>query len=106
MPDAKTNRLTVDSSYRLGIIGQLTENALAKSLPWRKEREVLWQILRIAGDTWEDEQDHKYNSDLDSCECGGDVVFFEDGDHRGKVGEGCEVLGLVWAPRPAKRYPS
>lgn len=106
MPTAKINRLTTDASYRVGIIGQLTDRALNKKLPWREERDILWQIGQITRDTWEDEQDHQPDADLDRCECGGQVVFFEDGDHRGKVGEGCEVLGLVWYQRGTMKYPS
>jgi hypothetical protein len=38
---------------------------------------------------------HRYNGDSDRCECG-EVVWFEDGDDRGDVGEGCEIAGLTW----------
>lgn len=40
--------------------------------------------------------EHRYNPDADRCSCGGVVVFFEDGDDKGDVGEGCEVAGLTW----------
>jgi hypothetical protein len=29
--------------------------------------------------------------DTDRCVCGGVVVYFEDGDTNGNVGEGCEA---------------
>jgi hypothetical protein len=40
--------------------------------------------------------EHRYDGDSDACRCGGQVVWFEDGDDRGDVGEGCEVAGLTW----------
>jgi hypothetical protein len=42
------------------------------------------------------EQEHVYDGDSDMCRCGGQVVYFEDGDDRGDIGEGCEVAGLTW----------
>jgi hypothetical protein len=43
------------------------------------------------------EAQHRYSYDLDRCVCGGQVVFYDDGDADGNVGEGCEVAGRVWA---------
>lgn len=39
---------------------------------------------------------HVYDRDADRCQCGGCVVYFEDGDRDGWRGEGCEVADLVW----------
>jgi hypothetical protein len=39
---------------------------------------------------------HRYDDDSEGCRCGGEVVWFEDGDDRGDIGEGCEVAGLTW----------
>ena len=30
--------------------------------------------------------EHRYDGDSDRCSCGGEVVWFEDGDDRGDVG--------------------
>lgn len=40
---------------------------------------------------------HRFDPDTDRCVCGGEVVYFEDGDNDGVPGEGCEVSGLIWA---------
>jgi hypothetical protein len=38
---------------------------------------------------------HRYWTD-DRCRCGGIVVYYEDPDINGNVGNGCEVQGTVW----------
>jgi hypothetical protein len=43
--------------------------------------------------------EHRFSIDTDRCVCGGLVVYFEDGDADGRVGEGCEVANRVWARR-------
>jgi hypothetical protein len=42
---------------------------------------------------------HRFNVDTDRCVCGGIVVYFEDGDKDGEVGEGCEVSDAVFPPK-------
>lgn len=44
---------------------------------------------------------HRHDIDTDRCVCGGFVVYFDDGDQNGNVGEGCEVADLVFPPRCA-----
>lgn len=36
---------------------------------------------------------HRYSIDLDTCVCGGQVVYFEDTT---PSGEGCEIEGQPW----------
>jgi hypothetical protein len=45
--------------------------------------------------------DHYGDSDTDRCGCGGEIVYFEDGDQFGIKGEGCEVGNLVFVGRVA-----
>jgi hypothetical protein len=44
---------------------------------------------------------HRPDIDTDRCVCGGIVVFFEDGDADGEIGEGCEVADRVWPTKCA-----
>lgn len=67
-------------------------------------KETLFQIVRIGRERFKDEFDHYPSIDTDRCDCGGEMVYFEDGDARGDVGEGCEVLGLTWAPQKKMRH--
>jgi len=48
------------------------------------------------GDRPGDPARHRAEGYADRCACGGAIVYFEDGDERGDVGEGCEVAGLTW----------
>ncbi len=45
--------------------------------------------------------DHARDSINDRCTCGGEIVYFEDGDDDGQIGEGCEVGGHVFVDAPA-----
>jgi hypothetical protein len=47
--------------------------------------------------------EHRYNGDSDACSCGGEVVWFADGDDLGDVSEGCEVAGLTWRSLALRR---
>jgi hypothetical protein len=53
--------------------------------------------IRCTGEPAEDTTEHSYSHDTDSCVCGGQVVYYEDPDPDGNVGEGCEVAGRVWS---------
>lgn len=39
---------------------------------------------------------HAHDADRDRCICGGQIVWFEDGDRDGRIGEGCEVARVIW----------
>lgn len=39
---------------------------------------------------------HEIDGDTDRCFCGGQIVYFEDGDRFGRRGEGCEVAERVF----------
>lgn len=40
-------------------------------------------------------KNHRYVGDQ-RCSCGGQEVYFEDGDDDGYIGLGCDVAGRVW----------
>lgn len=43
------------------------------------------------------EAEHTFDALNDRCGCGGEVVFYEDGDDQGVEGYGCEMTGLVYS---------
>lgn len=104
---SKANSFEVEADL-LGRFSQMASllqvPILISGLSPGKQKEILCEIVKIGRERTKDEWDHYPSIDTDRCDCGGEIVYFEDGDARGDVGEGCEVLGLTWAPQKKMRH--